>query len=253
MSRRKSGKRRSSSKKHDPILFIVLSGIIIMFFQIISKLILILFNYIIYLKSGYKDKTKTGFLKMYFDRGLYGEFKFYTSLIKHISKDNVLLNLYLPNINTEFTEIDIVGITTKGVYVFEVKNYRGWIYGSENQQYWTQVFNKNSKFKFYNPVRQNYAHTKAIESFLEIDNDKIIPIISFSDQCRLKKIDIKENTIIYNNHKALKFVRHLEKNRVDILTESEVSKYLELLSTRIHATKEVKEKHILDVEELVNK
>jgi archaellin len=45
------------------------------------------------------------------------------------------------------------------VFVIETKNYSGRIYGSEEQQEWTQVLaGGNEKNKFYNPIKQNATH-----------------------------------------------------------------------------------------------
>lgn len=36
-------------------------------------------------------------------------------------------------------EIDLIMISETGIYVFESKNYSGWIFGDEKQRYWTQI------------------------------------------------------------------------------------------------------------------
>jgi hypothetical protein len=59
-------------------------------------------------------------------------------------------------------------ISTKGIFVFESKNYSGWIFGSEKNRYWTQTLPKNSKNKFFNPIWQNKAHIKALSESLGI-------------------------------------------------------------------------------------
>ena len=51
-----------------------------------------------------------------------------------------LFNVYIPKENEETTEIDVLMISCKGLFVFESKNYGGWIFGSDNQKYWYQTF-----------------------------------------------------------------------------------------------------------------
>ncbi|MEH2957321.1 NERD domain-containing protein [Candidatus Merdisoma sp. JLR.KK006] len=45
-----------------------------------------------------------------------------------------------------------------GIYVFESKNYSGWIFGTETQQYWTQTLlsgkGRSQKRQFFNPMYQ---------------------------------------------------------------------------------------------------
>ena len=50
-----------------------------------------------------------------------------------------LFNLYIPKLNDETTEVDVVLIHPKGFFVIESKNYNGWIFGSEKNRYWTQT------------------------------------------------------------------------------------------------------------------
>src|SRR5690606_19184571 len=40
------------------------------------------------------------------------------------------------------TQIDHIVISDFGVFVIETKNYKGWILGGENSEYWTQVIYK---------------------------------------------------------------------------------------------------------------
>ena len=48
-------------------------------------------------------------------------------------------NLCLPWPDGRTAQIDELVIADSGIYVIEVKNYKGWIFGNENNQYWTQV------------------------------------------------------------------------------------------------------------------
>lgn len=71
----------------------------------------------------------------------------------------ILKNVYIPKNESESSEIDVVYITTKGIFVIESKNLSGWIFGKEKDQYWTSSLpagkGKSIKNKFYNPIKQN--------------------------------------------------------------------------------------------------
>ena len=41
---------------------------------------------------------------------------------------------------TSTSEIDVLMLHEKGIYLFESKNYSGWIFGSEAQREWTVAF-----------------------------------------------------------------------------------------------------------------
>lgn len=99
----------------------------------------------------------------------------------------ILNNICLPSDgNTEITQIDHIVVSCFGIFCIETKGQSGWIFGSKNRKYWTEVIYQN-KYKLYNPIWQNYAHTKAIEKLL---GDKlkapIIPFILFPNSEKIK-------------------------------------------------------------------
>ena len=49
----------------------------------------------------------------------------------------LLQNVYIPKANGGTTEIDILFVSVKGIVVFEVKNYAGYIFGSSDRKEWT--------------------------------------------------------------------------------------------------------------------
>lgn len=57
------------------------------------------------------------------------------------------------------SQIDHIVINPRGIFVIETKNYSGRIYGTEDQQNWTQVLAYGEeKHKIYNPLKQNATH-----------------------------------------------------------------------------------------------
>ena len=92
-------------------------------------------------------------------------------------------------IKTEFgtTQIDHVVISLYGIFVIETKNYKGWITGSEKSDYWFKnMYGK--KYRFYNPLKQNYGHVIALSNILNIDR-RIFTQIAISSRplFKLKK------------------------------------------------------------------
>lgn len=81
----------------------------------------------------------------------------------------VLRNVYVPKDNGETSEIDVVFITRKGIFVIESKNYSGWIFGDEKSRYWTAMLPNREKNKFYNPIMQNRSHIKWLGEYLKED------------------------------------------------------------------------------------
>lgn len=80
------------------------------------------------------------------------------------------------------TQIDHVFVSRFGVFVVETKNMGGWIYGSERNLRWTQVFPGGRKTSFQNPLRQNYRHVKAMEATLaplKLPADAVRSVVAF--------------------------------------------------------------------------
>lgn len=100
-----------------------------------------------------------------------------------------LNNITLPLANSGSTQIDHIIVYVYGIFVIETKNYKGWIYGSENQRQWTQSFPNGSKFKFQNPLRQNYLHIKTLADLLGLELSYFHSMIAFIGECELKTRD----------------------------------------------------------------
>lgn len=87
---------------------------------------------------------------------------------------------------TGTTQIDHVIVSKFGIFVVETKNMSGWIFGSPNQPNWTQSLPGGKKFRFQNPLHQNYKHTKTLETFLGIDHEFIHSVVMFVGETKFK-------------------------------------------------------------------
>ena len=83
------------------------------------------------------------------------------------------------------TQIDHIYVSAFGIFVIETKSYTGWIFGSEKQSKWTQVVYKQKHY-FQNPLRQNYAHIKALSELLQLSEEKFHSMVVFLGDCELK-------------------------------------------------------------------
>jgi len=122
-------------------------------------------------------------------KGYFGE-RSVAKLLSKLDEDEYLvINNILLKVNGKTSQIDHVVISNYGIFVIETKNYKGWIIGSEFDDYWKQVFYK-TKEKLYNPIKQNYGHIQALKVALnEFKDVNYISIITFT-----KKANLKVNT-----------------------------------------------------------
>jgi restriction system protein len=93
-------------------------------------------------------------------------------------------NVLIPTANGT-TQIDHVLISPFGIFVIETKNMKGWIFGGKDDSQWTQVlFGK--KYRFQNPLRQNYRDTKSLADFLSLDHSLFRSVVFFIGDCQFK-------------------------------------------------------------------
>ncbi len=115
-----------------------------------------------YYQTEYAAQTQNTYEQVMCDEGLRGEFLIYTVLESLEGPRKFLFNLYLPTRNGRTTELDVVLLHESGIYVFESKNYGGWIFGAEGERYWSQTLpakrGQSQKYHFYNPILQNEGH-----------------------------------------------------------------------------------------------
>lgn len=150
-------------------------------------------------QSDYFAQTGNAYYDVKTNAGKRGEY-FISELINPlIGYKRVLYNCYIPKANGETTEVDVILIHETGIYVIESKNYKGWIFGSEEQKNWTQTLsagrNGVQKYHFYNPVIQNKVHIKWIKEYLKMQNLPIYSYIVFGNNATLKSINITSRNI----------------------------------------------------------
>ncbi len=92
------------------------------------------------------------------------------------------------------TQIDHVIVSRFGIFAIETKNMQGWIFGSERQAEWTQQIFKRS-FRFQNPLRQNYKHTRALEATLQVPPETIHSVIVFVGGQHVQNRDARQRDL----------------------------------------------------------
>lgn len=165
-----------------------------------------------YEKTEYYQQTQNPYMSVRFNKGRLGEFYTYKYLKSLTGYKRYLFNLYIPKNNGETTELDIVLLHESGIYVFESKNYSGWIFGTESQQYWTQTLSigrrRSQKNQFYNPILQNRGHLKWLQIFLADQTLPFYSYIVFSDRCTLKKVTLTSgNHFVVNRYNLFSAVQ----------------------------------------------
>ena len=161
-------------------------------------------------------------------KGFLGETVINVAMWLKLEKDvyHRLNGITLPRANGGSTQIDHIIVSIYGIFVIETKNYKGWIYGSENQRQWTQVFPNGSKFKFQNPLRQNYLHIKTLADLLGLELSHFHSMIAFIGECELKTRDELPEHVLTSG-----MVSYVKQKQDEILTEDEVKSIVEQINS----------------------
>lgn len=186
----------------------------------------------------------------YENAGQFGEFATeYALTNKNLDGELVVLkNIYVPT-QGKTTEIDLLMIHEKGIFVFESKNYSGWIFGSTDQLNWTQSLQNGDKNKFYNPIRQNRTHIKALAAFLEKPVSEFVSYIVFSERCTLKKVPADTSDVIIVRRpdmlKKLKATLKTTPTKYTFNDIQDIAKKLQPLTNKDDAEKQ---QHIINIQ-----
>lgn len=182
-------------------------------------------------------------------KGTSGEF--FTELqIKYLlnEKTKLFRNAYVSGNGADYSQIDLIILHEKGIFVLECKNYGGWIFGSENGMNWTQMFSKTKKYSFYNPILQNKTHIASLAQHLKISDKCFVSYIVFGERCELKKVPEPTNNVkVINQYALVKTLTDDLATRPVFFNDYEINRLNNEFEKLCNTPKEIKDKHLSDV------
>lgn len=137
----------------------------------------------IYEESEFYKQIQIPYLSLRQMDGTRGEFEVYHMLRKNgFINAKYIFNREIPKSNGLNTELDLIIIHEKGIFVVENKHYTTRIYGNALDHDLTIIDHSGNKKSIYNPIKQNENHIVALKEFLKLKdlyiNDEITPIYS---------------------------------------------------------------------------
>jgi hypothetical protein len=133
----------------------------------------------------------------------------YTARTLRLSSQYKVINNLLLKAGKWTTEIDHVIVSNFGIFVIESKNLYGKITGSDNDEQWTQIPSRRIKNKFYNPVKQNLGHIRALRNALyDFPNANFISIVVFSPRADLR---VKSSSHVLYTHQLNDTIKSYKK------------------------------------------
>ena len=129
-------------------------------------------------------------------KGYYGEYLVFCELYKKANGVcKFIMNSNIPVTEEKTTEVDLMMLHETGLYVFEIKHYKGTIYGKYDDATWTQFFRTVQNSTFKNPVKQNEYHISALNK-LYPDMPIYSVIVFTNEDCEIKITNTDQNLVI---------------------------------------------------------
>lgn len=220
-------------------------------YVVIAVIVIIL----IYLKYLNSPKTK----------GIRGE-KQVNRVLKRLALEHggIELTDFMLEDQKSSSQIDNILLTQKALYVIEVKNYRGMIFGSKDQINWTVTIktvytNRSrsgrrykkahiSKNAFYNPIKQNQTHIRKIQNLIPETRDiPVINLVVFGNHAILSNLkQIPEVVSIHDLRRAIKNHEASFDDTIDVENQIEI---VDALHYHNVVDKRARRDHVLRIKE----
>lgn len=219
------------------ILFTV--GILILYIYSITKILSLIVIGLLFIIFGValfplllkKGKSKKDIIRS----GIEGE-RAATSTLKNLPDSYTVLQNVKINFDGKISEIDNIIVGKTGIFIVEVKNNRGIIFGDSRENQWSQT--KNGKGtasytkNFYNPVKQVGTHIYKTSRFLRNNGIKkhICAAVYFvNPNATVRVINPREDIPVFQHTESDELIKYIE-NGIEHLSNAEIKKIISLLS-----------------------
>ena len=182
--------------------------------------------------------------------GKTGEFWTKRELRKLNKEYKIINDIMIRTSDGSTHQIDHIVISKYGIFVIETKQYNGYLIGNDYDKKWRFKTNRKTYY-INNPVHQNYGHVQALKEILNIQEEKLIPIVCISSNAKLRinsnvvvritklldKIKSYNNQIIYNEEEIYNRI-----NNLNILDKKERRQHIKNTKQK----KKIKEKESIN-------
>lgn len=189
--------------------------------------------------------------------GNYGEWltKYYSG---KMTDAFILHDVLIDSKNGNTSQLDLVMVGVRGIYVVEVKTFAGArVYGDFKKSKW-YYYNGANKYEIYSPVKQNEMHIKYLKSFLnefgEIPVYSIITMICDDFKISNMSGDIENlQTAICSSLPAMtKALELFATHKPIVFDEEKQRKIYEYILNNQHQGKDARTEHKERVKEYLN-
>jgi hypothetical protein len=203
-------------------------------------------------------------------KGMIGEY-FVKKQLEKLAKKYQGLSFHNLMLGTgdQSTQLDNLLITSKAVYVIEVKNYAGRVYGGQYQDQWYQTIRYDNKRRgrggrtytkthiaknaFFNPIKQNLIHVNAIkQSIQSVQSLPLFNVVVFMNRTNITNVEMKDDIAYVINRRHLR--RLVKQKEKELNTQSvDLTLIQDEFTKKNTFSKANLKKHIRKIKEKYNK
>ena len=143
------------------------------------------------------------------------------------------------------SQIDLVLVGNKGIYVVEMKSFAdAKIYGDTKKSKW-YYYSHGKKYEIYSPLRQNKKHVEYLKTFLKDFGD--LPVFSIITMiCDDFKVsgEIGENTAICSSLPSMeKAIYKIAENKPEVFDDTKKQEIFDYIKNNQHIGKDARKEH----------
>lgn len=164
---------------------------------------------------------------------------------KTIPSALVLHDVLIDGADGYTSQIDLVLVGNRGIYVVEVKSFSdAKIYGDTKKSKW-YYYSHGKKYEIYSPLRQNQKHVEYLKTFLKEFGD--VPVFSIVTMiCDDFKISGENptDTIICNSLPAMeRGIYKIAENKPEVFNDAQKQEIFDYIKNNQHIGKEARAEH----------
>lgn len=135
----------------------------------------------------------------------------------------VVRNLYLRN-GDRLAEIDMLAVSSKGVFVVENKNFTGSVHGRYGDRMW-RCRSDFDYFDFYNPIKQNAVHCNLVKCLIDTSYAPFVrSAVIFGEWVSKLSVDNKSLKYVFKIEDFFEFLKSLP-DVIELNEVNEIYKY----------------------------
>lgn len=201
---------------------------------------------------SYSEEKGESKSKFFMDKGELLEKEIFNFLksIPGLEFRKILVDLQIPTPEGNTTQVDLIFLHKTGIYVIESKILNCCtVHGNNTDDYWLKEYSNGDSYTFHNPLYQNYAHLRSLNSLLSKYKSRcFLSFIVFGYNCSIEYHDqlssLNYKTSILNSSNFKKEIKKTVDSRLPIISDDDLISIYKNLDQYSKVSQSSKKAHV---------